>query len=72
MANPRMNYSVKLRPEAAEMVEGALEAGESPAAFAAKALVFLAIKRKTGKWPKRLTEDLEPRKAGRRWPKAEG
>lgn len=61
----KRNYSTRLREEAAEIVEGALEPGESPAAFAAKALVFLAIKRKTGEWPAQLPPETLPRHAGR-------
>jgi hypothetical protein len=71
MTEPRMTYSVKLRPEAASAVEGAMEPGESPAAFAAKALVCLALKRKQGRWPRKIPSELMPRKAGRPWPSAD-
>ena len=70
MAKPRETYSCKLRPEAAEIVDGALEPGESPASFTAKALVLLALKRKNGKWPKAVPAEALPRSPGRQ-PKTE-
>jgi len=68
---PQTKFTARLRPEVAEVVAKAMEPGESASAFAAKALAFYALKRTTGKWPQKLPEDLQPRKAGRRWPKAD-
>ena len=62
---PRNTFSVLLRPEAAEAIDGAIEEGETPAQFTAKALVFLAMKRKTGTWPRKLPPELLPRPQGK-------
>ena len=69
---PKPTYTASLRPELAELVAKALEQSRlSSSAFTATALAFYSLKQLEGRWPKKLPEDLQPRKAGRRWPKAD-
>jgi hypothetical protein len=67
----KTSYSTTLRTEVAEKVPEAMRPGETAGSFAAMAIAYFVVKRTTGKWPKKLPEDLQPRKAGRRWPKSD-
>jgi hypothetical protein len=63
--------NVRLKPETAALATKALEENETASSFTAKAIAFFALKRTTGKWPRQLPPEYEPRPHGRpRKPKA--